>query len=67
MLIRKLDLLSLSQDAKFVLNDLESYTHRLIQRTNPSLILVEEYKKKKFLDRFLISVDFSGCSLHIGE
>jgi hypothetical protein len=67
MLIRKLDLLSLSQDAKFVLNALESYTHSLIQSANPSLMLVEESKKKKFLDQFLISVDFSGCSLLRGE
>jgi hypothetical protein len=67
MLIRKLDLLSLSQDDKFILNALEIYTHSLIQSANLSLMLVEESKKKKFLDRFLISIDFSGCSLLRGE
>jgi hypothetical protein len=36
----------------FVLNALESCTHSLIQSANPSLMLVEESKKKKFLDQF---------------
>jgi hypothetical protein len=52
MLIQKLNFLSLSQDAKFVLNSLESCTHYLIQSANPSLMLVEESKKKNFLDQF---------------
>jgi hypothetical protein len=42
MLIQKLDFLSLSQDAKFFFNYLESYTHSLIQSANPSLMLVDE-------------------------
>jgi hypothetical protein len=67
MLIQKLDLLSISQDDNFFLKALESYTHSLIQIANPSLMLVEESKKKKFLDRFLISIDFSDCSLLRGE
>jgi hypothetical protein len=67
MLIQKLDFLSLSQDAKFVLNGLESCTHSLIQSSNPSLLLMEESIKKKISRSILISVDFSGCSLLKGE
>jgi hypothetical protein len=62
-----MDLISLSQDDNFVLNALEIYNHSLIQSVNPSPMLVEESKKKKFLDHFLISVDFRGCSLLRGE
>ena len=62
-----MDLLSLSQDDNFVLNPLESCTHSLIQSANPSLMLVEESKKKKFIHEILISVNFCGCSLLRGE
>jgi hypothetical protein len=51
-LYEKLDLFSLSKDAKFVLNALESCTHSLIPSANPILMLVEESKKKNFLDQF---------------
>jgi hypothetical protein len=40
MLIRGLDLLSLSQDYECVLNALESYSHILFQSSSPSLLVV---------------------------
>ena len=47
----------------FVLETLESYAHSLIQSTKPILLLVEDPRKEKVLDNFLISVDFYSCSL----
>jgi hypothetical protein len=35
----------------------------LIQSTMPVLLLVEDSSKENVLSKFLISVDFSGCSL----
>ena len=51
----------------FVLNALESCTHRLIQSANPSLMLVEESKKEKNSRLILISIDFCSCYLLRGE
>ena len=50
----------------FVLETLESYAHSLIQSTTPTLLLVEDSSKEKVLDKFLISIDFCGCSLRKG-
>jgi hypothetical protein len=36
----------------FVLETLESYSHSLIQMTNPSLLLVEDPRKENVLDSF---------------
>jgi hypothetical protein len=36
----------------FILKTLESCTHSLIQSSNPSLLLVEDPKKKSVLDNF---------------
>jgi hypothetical protein len=47
----------------FVLETLESYAHSLIQSTKPSLLLVEDPRKEKVLNNFLISIDFYSYSL----
>jgi hypothetical protein len=36
----------------FVLETLESYAHSLIQSANPSLLLVEDPRRKNVLDSF---------------
>jgi hypothetical protein len=36
----------------FVLKNLESYAHSLIQSTKPSLLLVEDPRKEKVLNNF---------------
>jgi hypothetical protein len=36
----------------FVLEDLESYAHSLIQITKPTLLLVEDSRKEKVLNNF---------------
>jgi hypothetical protein len=36
----------------FVLETLESYAHSLLQSTNPSLLLVQDPRRKNVLDSF---------------
>jgi hypothetical protein len=43
----------------FVLENLESYSHNLIQSTTPILLLVEDPSKEKFLDNFQLALIFT--------